>query len=97
MIVMLAGGVGASKLILGFSKLLAPEQLTIIGNTGDDIELFGLRICPDLDTIIYTLSGKVNPATGWGLGEDSFDCLKALKDLGGPSWFQLGDREKWVS
>ncbi len=93
MIVMLAGGVGASKLILGFSKLLEPEQLTIIGNTGDDIELFGLRICPDLDTIIYTLSGKVNPATGWGIREDSFDCLKALKRFGGPSWFQLGDRD----
>ena len=93
MIVMLAGGVGASKLILGFSKLLAPHQLTVIGNTGDDIELFGLRICPDLDTIIYTLSGKVNPATGWGIGGDSFDCLKALQELGGPSWFQLGDRD----
>ncbi len=93
MIVMLAGGVGASKLILGFSKLVSPDQLTVIGNTGDDIELFGLRICPDLDTILYTLCGKVNPETGWGIGEDSFHCLKALQELGGEGWFQLGDRD----
>ncbi len=93
MIVMLAGGVGASKLILGFSKLLSPDQLTVIGNTGDDMELFGLRICPDLDTILYTLCGKVNPETGWGIGEDSFHCLKALQELGGEGWFQLGDRD----
>ena len=93
MIVMLAGGVGASKLILGFSKLLSPDQLTVIGNTGDDMELFGLRICPDLDTVLYTLCGKVNPETGWGIGEDSFHCLKALQELGGEGWFQLGDRD----
>jgi len=93
MIVMLAGGVGASKLILGFSKLLSPDQLTVIGNTGDDMELFGLRICPDLDTVLYTLCGKVNPETGWGLRADSFRCLKALQELGGEGWFQLGDRD----
>ena len=93
MIVMLAGGVGASKLILGFSRLLSPDQLTVIGNTGDDMELFGLRICPDLDTILYTLCGKVNPETGWGIGADSFHCLKALQELGGEGWFQLGDRD----
>ncbi len=93
MIVMLAGGVGASKLILGFSRLLSPDQLTVIGNTGDDMELFGLRICPDLDTILYTLCGKVNPETGWGLRADSFHCLKALQELGGEGWFQLGDRD----
>ena len=93
MIVMLAGGVGAFKLILGFSKLLSSDQLTVIGNTGDDTELFGLRICPDLDTILYTLCGKVNPETGWGIGEDSFHCLKALQELGGEGWFQLGDRD----
>ncbi len=93
MIVMLAGGVGASKLILGFSKLLPPDQLTVIGNTGDDMEFFGLRICPDLDTVLYTLCGKVNPETGWGLRADSFHCLKALQELGGEGWFQLGDRD----
>ena len=93
MIVMLAGGVGASKLILGFSKLLSPDQLTVIGNTGDDMELFGLRICPDLDTVLYTLCGKVNPKTGWGIRADSFRCLAALQELGGEGWFQLGDRD----
>lgn len=93
MIVMLAGGVGASKLILGFSRLLPPDQLTVIGNTGDDMELFGLRICPDLDTVLYTLSGNVNPETGWGIRADSFRCLKALQELGGEGWFQLGDRD----
>ena len=93
MIVMLAGGVGASKLILGFSRVLSSDQLTVIGNTGDDTELFGLRICPDLDTVLYTLCGKVNPETGWGIEKDSFHCLKALQELGGDGWFQLGDRD----
>jgi LPPG:FO 2-phospho-L-lactate transferase len=93
MIVMLAGGVGASKLILGFSRLLSSDRLTVIGNTGDDTELFGLRICPDLDTVLYTLCGKMNPETGWGIVQDSFHCLKALQELGGEGWFQLGDRD----
>ncbi|MDA2938202.1 2-phospho-L-lactate transferase [Acidobacteria bacterium AH-259-A15] len=93
MIVALAGGIGAAKLLLGFSKLLPPNQLTVIGNTGDDIELFGLRICPDLDTITYTLSEKINPETGWGLQDDSFECVRALQGLGAPSWFRLGDRD----
>ena len=85
MIVALAGGVGGTKLVLGFSRLLSRDQLTVIGNTGDDLELFGLRICPDLDTIAYTLGGRVNPETGWGVKEDSFACLKALQQLGAPS------------
>jgi LPPG:FO 2-phospho-L-lactate transferase len=93
MVVALAGGIGAAKLILGLSKLLPPDQLAVIGNTGDDIELFGLRICPDLDTITYTLCGWVNPETGWGIREDSFECLKTLRELGGPGWFNLGDRD----
>jgi LPPG:FO 2-phospho-L-lactate transferase len=93
MIVSLAGGIGGSKLVLGFSELLPPDQLNIIGNTGDDIELWGLRICPDLDTITYTLSGMVNPRTGWGIQEDSFACLEAVARLGAPDWFKLGDRD----
>lgn len=92
-IVALAGGVGGSKLVLGFSKVLPPDQLSIIGNTGDDIELWGLRICPDLDTLTYTLSGMVNPRTGWGIREDSFACLEAVAKLGAPDWFKLGDRD----
>jgi len=93
MIVALTGGIGGTKLILGFSKLLSKNQLTIIGNTGDDLELFGLRICPDLDTVIYTLGNLVNTETGWGIKDDSFICLDALKHLGEPSWFNLGDRD----
>ncbi len=93
MIVALAGGIGGSKLLAGLARRLPADQLTILGNTGDDIELFGLRICPDLDTITYTLSGHCNPATGWGLRNDSFRCLKEIRRLGGEDWFQLGDRD----
>lgn len=93
MIVALAGGIGAAKLLLGLSELVSPEALTVIGNTGDDLECFGLRICPDLDTIAYTLSGRVNQATGWGVDGDTFNCLETLRELGQPAWFQLGDRD----
>jgi LPPG:FO 2-phospho-L-lactate transferase len=93
MIVVLAGGVGGAKLLLGLSRVMPPEQITIIGNTGDDIELFGLRVCPDLDTIVYTLSGRVNPETGWGVTGDTFQCLQALGGYGGETWFKLGDRD----
>ncbi|MEE8584776.1 MAG: 2-phospho-L-lactate transferase [Acidobacteriota bacterium] len=93
MIVALAGGIGGSKLLAGLARRLPPDKLTIVGNTGDDIELFGLRICPDLDTITYTLSGHCNPHTGWGLRDDSFHCLKEIRRMGGEDWFQLGDRD----
>jgi LPPG:FO 2-phospho-L-lactate transferase len=93
MIVVLAGGVGAAKLLLGLSHVVPPEEIAIIGNTGDDTELFGLRICPDLDTIVYTLSGRANPETGWGIEKDTFECLQALGGLGGETWFKLGDRD----
>ena len=69
------------------------EDITVIGNTGDDIELFGLRICPDLDTVTYTLAGVVNHETGWGLAGDTFESLKGLANYGEPSWFKLGDRD----
>jgi LPPG:FO 2-phospho-L-lactate transferase len=93
MIVVLAGGVGAAKLILGLSHVVPPEQITVIGNTGDDIELFGLRICPDLDTVTYTLAGKVNQATGWGILGDTFECLQMLGAYGGQTWFKIGDQD----
>jgi LPPG:FO 2-phospho-L-lactate transferase len=93
MIVVLAGGVGGAKLLLGLSHLMPPEQITIIGNTGDDIELFGLRICPDLDTIAYTLAGEANQQTGWGLTGDTFACVKMLGSYGGETWFKLGDHD----
>ena len=93
MVVALAGGIGGSKLLAGLARRLPPHKLTIVGNTGDDIELFGLRICPDLDTITYTLSGHSDPQTGWGLRDDSFRCLKEIRRMGGEDWFQLGDRD----
>jgi LPPG:FO 2-phospho-L-lactate transferase len=93
MIVMLAGGIGAAKLISGFYLGNLGGRLTVIGNTGDDLKFLGLRVCPDLDTIIYTLSGKVDPKQGWGLEGDSFSTLAALKILGAQNWFRLGDRD----
>ena len=89
----LAGGVGASKLLLGLAGAIPPEDITIIANTGDDIELFGLRICPDIDTVTYTLAGVINEESGWGLGGDTFECLRWLERYGQSSWFNLGDRD----
>ncbi|MFY9607341.1 MAG: 2-phospho-L-lactate transferase [Blastocatellia bacterium] len=89
----LAGGVGASKFLVGLGDVMPAEDITVIGNTGDDIELFGLRICPDLDTVIYTLAGMVNQETGWGLVGDTFESLNWLRRYGEASWFNLGDRD----
>lgn len=92
-VVVFAGGVGGSKFLLGLSHVIPPQQITIIGNTGDDMELCGLRICPDLDTIAYTLSGQVNEAQGWGIQHDTFTCLKYLQRYGFPGWFRVGDKD----
>jgi len=92
-IIALAGGIGASKLLLGLASVMPPEDITIIANTGDDIELFGLRICPDIDTVTYTLAGVINEETGWGLKDDTFECLRWLARYGETSWFNLGDRD----
>ena len=89
----LAGGVGASKFLVGLAAVMPPEDITIIANTGDDIELFGLRICPDIDTVTYTLGGVINEETGWGLKGDTFECLRWLARYGEVSWFNLGDRD----
>jgi LPPG:FO 2-phospho-L-lactate transferase len=89
----LAGGIGASKLLLGLASVMPPEDITIIANTGDDIELFGLRICPDIDTVTYSLAGVINDDTGWGLKDDTFECLRWLERYGEASWFNLGDRD----
>lgn len=94
MITALAGGVGASKLLEGLVGALPPEELTIIVNTGDDIEMFGLYIAPDLDIVTYTLAGLVNPAMGWGVHGDTFACLDSLLQFYGTErWFNLGDRD----
>jgi len=89
----LAGGVGASKLLLGLNRVMDPRELTAIVNTGDDLSLHGLEISPDLDIVTYTLGGVVNPKTGWGFRQETFRLLERLAVLGGPSWFNLGDRD----
>jgi len=91
--VALAGGVGGAKLARGLAKLLPPAKLLIIGNTGDDLELYGLHISPDLDILTYTLAGIVDEAKGWGIAGDTFHCLQALEKLGAETWFKLGDRD----
>ena len=94
MILALAGGVGGAKLAAGLQAALdAPDELLTVVNTGDDFEHLGLSICPDLDTVTYTLSGRANPETGWGLAGESWHFLDALAALGGESWFRLGDRD----
>jgi LPPG:FO 2-phospho-L-lactate transferase len=92
-IVALAGGVGASKLLLGLSRAMPSVDLTIIVNTGDDVEMHGLTICPDLDIVTYTLAGVVNPNTGWGVEGDTFATLEFLGRYGRETWFNLGDRD----
>jgi LPPG:FO 2-phospho-L-lactate transferase len=94
MITALAGGVGASKFLDGLSRVAPPEDISIIVNTGDDIEMFGLYIAPDLDIVTYTLAGAVNPETGWGLAGDTFNCLEQLLGYSQTErWFNLGDRD----
>jgi LPPG:FO 2-phospho-L-lactate transferase len=92
-VVVLAGGVGGARLAAGFYRTLHPQDLTVVVNTGDDFDHLGLRICPDLDTVTYTLAGIANREMGWGIAGDSFEALGALERLGGPSWFRLGDRD----
>lgn len=92
-IVALAGGVGGAKLAAGLQAALAPGQLTVIVNTGDDFEHWGLYICPDLDTVLYNLAGIHNPETGWGRSGETFATLQAVEQLGGEDWFRLGDRD----
>ncbi|MFX1327712.1 MAG: 2-phospho-L-lactate transferase [Promethearchaeota archaeon] len=91
--VILAGGVGAAKLIEGLVKVVKPELLKIIVNTGDDIELFGLKICPDLDIITYTLANLVDKEKGWGYTQESFNCLNILKKFYSIGWFNIGDKD----
>ncbi len=92
-IVALAGGVGGAKLISGLAAVLSPGELSVIVNTGDDFEWQGLYICPDLDTITYTLAGLANPETGWGIRGDTFECLDRLAILEEEGWFKIGDKD----
>ncbi len=93
MIVALAGGVGGAKLILGLSQALPPDGLTAIVNTADDLKLHGLLVCPDLDTVLYTLADIADPVQGWGVAGDTTEALQMLKRYGHTPWFRLGDRD----
>ena len=93
MIIALSGGIGGAKLALGLSHVLPPEELLIIANTGDDFEHYGLTICPDTDTLLYTLAGLDNPQLGWGRADESWAFMETLAALGGQDWFRLGDRD----
>ena len=93
MIVLLSGGVGGAKLAEGFAGVVARGELAVIGNTGDDLEWLGLRICPDLDIVMYTLAGSVNRSTGWGIAHDTFHANEMLGRYGRETWFQVGDRD----
>jgi LPPG:FO 2-phospho-L-lactate transferase len=93
MIVALAGGVGGAKMAQGLALALPPGALTVVVNTADDLDLYGLRICPDLDTVLYTLAGLANPSSGWGIAGDTRQALDAIARLGRDPWFLLGDQD----
>ena len=93
MFTVLAGGVGASRFLQGLVQVTNPADITVISNTGDDVEMFGLHISPDTDIVIYALAGAVNPETGWGLTGDTFAVVDALQRYGYERWFNLGDRD----
>jgi LPPG:FO 2-phospho-L-lactate transferase len=92
-VAVVAGGVGAARLLGGLIQVVDPASITAVVNTGDDVELHGLHISPDLDTITYTLAGAVNPETGWGLVGETWQAMDALSRYGGVTWFNLGDRD----
>ena len=93
MITALAGGVGAARFLTGLTKLVKEEDLSVIVNTGDDMEMFGLHISPDIDIVTYTLAGVVDDANGWGIKNDTFQCLEMLKKIGLETWFRIGDKD----
>jgi LPPG:FO 2-phospho-L-lactate transferase len=92
-VVVLAGGLGGSRLALALAETLDPAELTIVGNVGDDVEILGLHVSPDLDTILYTLTGRLDESKGWGRAGETWNALEAAGELGGETWFRLGDRD----
>lgn len=92
-VVVFVGGVGGAKLALGLQQILPPQQLTVIVNTGDDFWHYGLRITPDIDTVLYTLSRRVDPINGWGVANDTTVALETLREYGEDIWFRLGDKD----
>jgi LPPG:FO 2-phospho-L-lactate transferase len=93
MIATMCGGVGAAKLLRGLVEVVPPAEITAVVNTGDDTDLHGLHISPDLDTVMYTLADAINPETGWGLAGETWRVMESLERLGGVTWFRLGDQD----
>ncbi len=93
LIVALAGGIGAARFLEGLLDVIPQKQITIIGNVGDDIEIHGLHVCPDLDIVAYTLAGLVDRNKGWGFRGDTFECQRVLRKYGYDTWFNIGDRD----
>src|SRR5207253_7162510 len=93
MITVLTGGTGGAKFVDGLRRIVPPKELTVIVNTGDDHEWWGLYVSPDLDSITYMMAGILSPERGWGVRGDTFHCLQTMKELGEPSWFSVGDRD----
>jgi len=91
--VILAGGVGAARFLEGLVRVAPQREITVIGNVGDDIEVHGLHVSPDLDIVLYTLAGLVDPSKGWGFRGDTYHCQNMLRRLGQETWFNLGDRD----
>lgn len=93
MITALAGGVGAARFLRGLVRAVPQQDVTVVINTADDIELHGLHISPDIDTVLYTLGERIDQARGWGVADESWRAMESLRILGGPAWFNLGDRD----
>ncbi len=90
---MLGGGVGAARLLAGLVRVVPPADVTAVVNVGDDMELHGLDISPDLDTVVYTVAGAIDPDRGWGLRDETWQAMATLERYGGDTWFGLGDRD----
>ncbi|HET7759946.1 MAG TPA: 2-phospho-L-lactate transferase CofD family protein, partial [Gaiellaceae bacterium] len=95
-VVVLAGGLGGSRLARALAETIDPPDLTIVGNVGDDLEVLGLHVSPDLDTILYTLAGRLDESKGWGRAGETWNALETVGELGGESWFRLGDLDLGV-
>ena len=89
----LSGGIGGAKLVVGLARVREPARILVVANTGDDFEHLGLHVSPDIDTLVYTLSGLANPETGWGRADETWTFMAALEALGGETWFRLGDAD----
>jgi LPPG:FO 2-phospho-L-lactate transferase len=95
-VAVLAGGLGGSRLARALAETIDPAELTIVGNVGDDVEILGLHVSPDLDTILYTLTGRLDETKGWGRAGETWNALETVAELGGESWFRLGDLDLGV-